>query len=320
MNGVNAFGIKIPDISDILNDRDVAIFLEQGLIAYFRKWGYNINTASGCANAFLQIAKDYVTRKRVEMGRGHLKEGLDWLSEYEKDMRNRLGQLHKQASHNPFTSVSPLLDKRADLIFKQIEPSLTGIVLDLGCGDGRIAKRIAKHKYRVDASDVKLDDNIPYTNLPFILVTKKWNLPCNLGQYDTTLLLTVLHHSENPLKTLQLAKSRTKPGGRIIVIESVYGIDCSDTTTKSALENIYLGLNPEQQLMANIFFDHFYNRIIHYSDDPLKKVNVPYNFNTPAAWKEIFERHGLKQEQVIHLGIDQPTVPEYHTLHVLRKT
>ena len=30
---------------------------------------------------------------------------------------------------------------------------------------------------------------------------------------------------------------------------------------------------------------------------------------------EVYE---IKQEQVIHLGVDQFIVPEYHTLHVLK--
>ena len=79
-----------------------------------------------------------------------------------------------------------------------------------------------------------------------------------------------------------------------------------------------LTITPEQQRRVNIFFDHFYNRVIHYSTDPNSKVNVPYNFNTPERWKKEFADAGLEEEKVVHLGVDQPTVPEYHTLHVLR--
>ena len=31
--------------------------------------------------------------------------------------------------------------------------------------------------------------------------------------------------------------------------------------------------------------------------------------NTPEMWKQLFERAGLKQEQIVHLGVDQPAVP-----------
>ena len=78
-------------------------------------------------------------------------------------------------------------------------------------------------------------------------------------------------------------------------------------------------LSAEQQRKINIFFDHFYNRVLHYSKDAKTKVNVPFNFNTPANWEKVFAEFGLKQEGLVHLGLDQPTVPEYHTLHVLKK-
>jgi len=55
-----------------------------------------------------------------------------------------------------------------------------------------------------------------------------------------------------------------------------------------------------------------------YSDEPSKKINVPFNFNTPDGWKKIFEEHGLTQELVVDMNMDQPTVPEYHTMHILR--
>jgi len=78
-------------------------------------------------------------------------------------------------------------------------------------------------------------------------------------------------------------------------------------------------LPAEQQRKVNIFFDHFYNRVLHYSKDAKTKVNIPFNFNAPNNWEKIFAKCGLKQETIIHLGLDQPTVPEYHTLHILRK-
>lgn len=94
------------------------------------------------------------------------------------------------------------------------------------------------------------------------------------------------------------------------MIESVYGINDETDFGK---------LTSEQQFAVNVFFDHFYNRIIHYNDDVTKKVNVPFNFNTPNNWQRVFESKGLEQVAVQYLGIDQCLVPEYHTLHVLNK-
>ena len=120
------------------------------------------------------------------------------------------------------------------------------------------------------------------------------------------------------MQVLREAHRVTRPAGRIIVIESVYGVGHQEfPVTHHSRVQQYISLSPEQQRRVNIFFDHFYNRVIHFSSDPAQKVNVPFNFNTPERWKQIFERTGLRQEQVVYLGIDQPAVPEYHTLHVL---
>ena len=112
----------------------------------------------------------------------------------------------------------------------------------------------------------------------------------------------------------------TKVGGRVLVIESVYGVDGKQLPAEMQKKiTEYLSLSAEQQRIVNVFFDHFYNRIISYNPNPATKVNVPFNFNTPENWQKLFAQQGLEQERVVHLGLDQPLAPEYHTLHVLRK-
>jgi|SRR3989344_6216378 len=216
------------------------------------------------------------------------------------------------------------LPERALRVYHQISPYVQGpSVLDLGCGDGRVGEELA-HEDSLDVvlADIYQHAHIGETSLRFIRVGSDGTVP-DARQYDTTLLLTVLHHSDDPLKTLGQAKQRTKPGGKIVVIESVFGIDKAvqePNLDAYAQENArrFKALSPEEQRWANIFFDHFYNRVIHFSPDPAKKVNVPFNFSTPKGWKAIFEEQGLQQERLIYLGFDQPVVPEYHTLHVLR--
>ena len=69
----------------------------------------------------------------------------------------------------------------------------------------------------------------------------------------------------------------------------------------------------------NVFFDHFYNRCIHYSHFPDLKVNVPYAYLDPAGWRKEFEKIGLEEKALVPLGIDQPLAPLFHTLQVLVK-
>ena len=155
--------------------------------------------------------------------------------------------------------------------------------------------------------DVYEHGNIANVDLPFGLIKQNKQIPFLHDMFDTTLLLTVLHHSDEPLQVLEEARRVTKQGGRVIVLESVYGVDA------------YGDLTIEEQRLVNIFFDHFYNRIIHYNEFEENKVNVPFNFRTPEQWNELFEQNGFKVVSTTHLGFDQQCVPEYHTLHVLEK-
>lgn len=209
--------------------------------------------------------------------------------------------------------VSEKLGDRATLIYSQIKDFFKGKrILDLGCGDGKVGELISKQGYHVTLADVYEHPYISRTGLRFVEFEQGDSVAAT-EKFDTTLLLTVLHHSSVPIETFAEARRLTSKNGRIIVIESVYGVN-----EKQDVSNLFGKLSYEQQRYVNIFLDHFYNRVIHYSKDPANKVNVPFNFCTPIQWKEIFEKHATVQEEEIHLGIDQPLVPEYHTLHVLR--
>ena len=40
---------------------------------------------------------------------------------------------------------------------------------------------------------------------------------------------------------------------------------------------------------------------------------------TAGGWEILFKEFGLKTVEMVHLGIDQPIVPEWHVLFVLRR-
>lgn len=281
----NAFHQNIPSIHDIVKNQEIRKYIAKVLVPVLAN--LHVNNPEAVVNDVIAMAGESTAT-------------------YEE-------QAHQLLATKGVTeeSISDKLSGRASLIYDQIkEYVLNGNVLDLGCGDGKVGEKLAEAGLEVALADVYQHQHIPQTGLPFKQCTQGKNIPYEPGQFDNVLLLTVMHHSDDPLKTLQEAARLTKKGGRLIVIESVYGIKDASP---------FGNLSFEQQRQANIFFDHFYNRVIHYSSDPAKKVNVPYNFNTPEGWKNIFEQHGLTQVAVKQLGIDQPLVPEYHTLHVLEK-
>jgi SAM-dependent methyltransferase len=295
---VNAFGLETPQMKAILADTQIEEAVKEML---------------GSVLGYLGLPEDRgltIIEETLEGART-----LPVITDYERE-------IHQVLEREGLTKAFPeKLFERTQLMYQQIAPYLLqGSVLDLGCGDGEVGELAAADGFNVTLSDVFRHQNIKKTGLEFHLFEQGKSVPLvENNQFDNTLNLYVYHHSDNPLGTLLEAKRLTKPGGRIIVLESVYGIDGTELSSEQQeTAKSFVHLSHNQQRLTNIFFDHFWNRVLMYDENPKNKINVPYNFNTPQGWKEIFEQHGLKQEELVHLGIDQPTVPEYHTLHVLR--
>lgn len=303
----NAFGDEIPAFRKMLKDEVLAGYITRTLTSVLRSIrpipAHGEPTPESSAQAIIDGAR-YGRSSQLYEKATHLT--LEW-SGYTQECvkRARAG--------------------RAQMVYSQVIPHVLGTVLDIGCGDGQIGKKIADIGHDVVLADIYKHSNIDSTGLEFLLFDQGESVP-DERQYDTTMLLTVMHHSNDPLATLKDAKQRTKKGGCIVIIESVYGIEPHIQELSygepASISREFKALTEEQQRLANIFFDHFSNRVVQFSKDHSKKVNVPYNFRRPFgtdSWEQIFTAAGLKQVHFEYLGIDQPVVPEYHTLHELEK-
>ncbi len=186
--------------------------------------------------------------------------------------------------------VQEKLVDRAEKIYSQISDFVVGkSAYDIGAGDGKVGKAIQERQGR----DVILVDVIDYNQTDLPLETYNGaELPMADKSADTSLLLTVLHHCDEPEKVLDETIRITKPDGRIILIESVY--------------------TSEQDRKLQTFLDWFYNRVLH------DGVNCPYNFNSPEGWLKVFKDKGLEVVDQTDLGRDQPTVPEHHYRFVVK--
>jgi len=278
----NTFGDQVPEIKDLVRKPKVEQRIREVLLEILK---------------YLEIKK---AEELVEFALSKAKNYSE-LKQYEKEV-------HRIFDKNRVTQRIPVkLKNRAKLIFNQIKDYLRGRdILDLGCGDGKVGEIIAQeHSRDVILVDVYEHGNIANLNLPFGLIKQNRKIPFLDNSFDTTLLLTVLHHSNEPMQVLEEAKRVTKNGGQVIIIESIYGV------------NAYGNLTNEEQRLVNIFLDHFYNRIIHYNEFSKNKVNVPFNFKTIEEWNKLFKDKGFKIVKTHHLGFDQKTVPEYHSLHIL---
>lgn len=202
------------------------------------------------------------------------------LEEIENELKNLLVPL------NLSRRLGESLKDRPNRIVRQVSPFVgPGSILDVGCGDGRIAEAFIAGKRDIRLTDVV---NRNQTNLPFT-VYDGLSLPFPSKAYDTCFLIAVLHHCDDPLRVLREAIRVTRQ--RIIIYESVY-------------------LN-EGNRRLTMFFDWFYNRVLH------DNVSVPFNFNSPEGWEHVFKEEGVSVVASQDIGLDEVTVPEYHWLYAL---
>ena len=205
---------------------------------------------------------------------------------------------------------------RSARIFAQIQPHLMGpSILDYGCGDGEVGRRISDLGYMVSLCDIMDYRSEAAHRLPWRLLEPNTGEGLSNVDLDSLLLLTVLHHCENPESTLILVKSlRPK---RIITIESVYDVSADEVFRGAYIETCgttdartWLHLQKDEQFCYACFWDWFYNKVVN------SGVVVPYNFSRPDVWRDRFGMIGYDEANRVYLGIDQPLVPEFHVLQV----
>lgn len=109
-------------------------------------------------------------------------------------------------------------NKRAEIIIEKISRWIgkNDKILDIGCGEGTIAKKLINKGYQVTPLDVA--NKCRYPEIKPIIYDGK-HLPFPNDSFDTTLLLTVLHHTSDPLMLIKEAKRVSK---EIIIMEDVY--------------------------------------------------------------------------------------------------
>jgi SAM-dependent methyltransferase len=293
----NAFGAKIPSIREILSDPA----LESALSSRFQPVLVHLGVTK--ERAGLLIAQCIALAKNESM------ETYEAKAHALMETAGVMGAFPKRSLERTCTVVG------------QVTPYLcNGPVLDLGCGDGQVGRLLSQKGFNVTLADVYEHPHIRGMGLPFKRFAQAAPIPFSDGSFDNIVAITVFHCSANLMQLVHDAARLIRKGGRVLVIESVYGARGAGISKKRRMRIAeYLSLDKEQQRLYNIFVDHFYYPVLYYSADAEKPMDAHYNFNTPDGWKGLFENCGLTQEEMVHLGFDQPIVLKYHTLHVLRK-
>jgi SAM-dependent methyltransferase len=281
----NAWGYDIPSIIDVLSRRDLR-YLFTGIIG-------NILGGIGKSESEINEAIDILFSSNFYLD----------IPGLEKLVHSKL-----EAKDSSKLRMAAGMHDRAEVIFGEIEQYLCGDSLaDIGCGHGLISW--SAHQKSKEIQDIMLFDVVDYrdsiVSLPIKVYPEEQNTPFEKS-FDCTLLLTVLHHSEDPLRLLRHVWNHTNK--RLIIIESVFGV------SPGAKESPLHQLNEIDQCYYAVFCDWFYNRVLN------QDVPVPYNFNTPQKWLDLFQdKLSATVLPPEDLGIDIQIVPEHHFLFVLDK-
>jgi len=131
-------------------------------------------------------------------------------------------------------------------------------LLDIGTGPGSVCLLLGEEGYDVTPLDVR-DRTLTREVEPVIYDGS--TLPFQEGSFDTALVLTVLHHTEDPHGILLEAK---RVSGKIIIIEDIY-------------------TNSFQKYLTYIF-DSIFN---------LEFLDHPHSNKPDSEWKELFSELGL---------------------------
>lgn len=249
---------------------------EPDIFSFIKRQAVGILTHLGMGDA--QADKwitDHIENKKLKAG-----ELTDW----EKKLYDNLH------TFGLYKNLDQKMTERAKAWFDKINPYLLKTkTLDLGGGSGEVANLMQSFGCDVTIADVI---NWNRFNLPFAVVREN-KVDVKENAFNQVVLLTVFHHTNDVLalikETFRVAKKR------VIFIESV---------TENLIGYTY-----------GAWIDWFYNRVIHYSSDVSKKINVPCNFLPATGWEQlVWKLTGLKPVVSENIGIYQYLNPENHHL------
>lgn len=199
---------------------------------------------------------------------------------------------------------------RAKIIFDQIQKHLTPVgdpseteLVDFGCGDAQVTALI--HSLGINVSACDIDDyRVPETkDIPFCRLNSDSRSTFLNNQFGYAVATNVFHHAVNNDGVITEIRRIMKPGGKLVVIETVPRHNTSEDWD------------------VTLFFDYLYNRVFH--DPSMTNVPVPGTYELAENWPRRLESHGFKLDQGGYevLGFDQELIPDWHVLYVftLRK-
>ncbi len=195
------------------------------------------------------------------------------------------------------------MKERAHIIYRQVSKFFCAddSIVDFGCGDGQVTNHIYNHI----THDIKGFDIRHYPAQGVMAPITQFNgvnIGVRGGYYSAGLMTNVAHHAKNNAPILTELARIIRPGGRLVVIETV-----PLKPTPAEIERTFVN-------------DWAYNRLFHQADVP-----VPGTYETTVGWVRRFSHVGFSLEEVDDtvnptlLGYDQPTIRDCHVRIVFRR-
>lgn len=163
-----------------------------------------------------------------------------------------------------------------------------GLLLDIGCGEGELAKYIQGELYGVECNQIKV--KIAKTKLyrEVIVGDVEEDLPFSPNYFDIIVCADVLEHLLDPRKALRNVYRLLKPNGLLLV--SV----------------------PNPQGLRRFLFD-FHDEFIGFKE----KGDIHYHYGTAKDWQMLLKKEGF---EIIHLeGLGFPLIHRFKALISIRQ-
>ena len=109
-------------------------------------------------------------------------------------------------------------DYRLRAVIRALEGLADPLVLDLGCGKGRFARRLTDRGLRVVGIDLSRAMLKEARALPLVLGSGR-RLPFADGAFDAVLAVETLQHVQEVAVTISDARRVLRPGGRLVVLD-----------------------------------------------------------------------------------------------------
>jgi SAM-dependent methyltransferase len=156
-------------------------------------------------------------------------------------------------------------------------PSGTTTLLDVGCGDGTLARSIVERRPELDVTGVEIRAR-PHTAIPVREFDGRI-LPFASGSHDVVMLVDVLHHAEEPMLLIHEA---ARVASRAVIIKDH---------------------------LTGAWLSHTRVRMMDWVGNIGHGVPLRYAYWSPAEWRDAFRDAGLREvDRRERLGLYAPAL------------